>query len=212
MKLSILIPTLNERPVKRDALVFSLHTQLLALGYPLWGIHEKSVLNSGKIKTYNYKEVEIIYYADQKQITIGAKRNWLTDLATGDYLCMVDDDDVLSPYYIRFILEALQKNPGIDCCSLKGFYTSDGSLPEVFEHSTRYRAWNTNPEHCAVRYERYVNHLNTIKTSIAKQLKFEELRHGEDHKWSTALQESGLLRSEAHIPEVLYYYNHISQK
>ena len=149
------------------------------------------------------QNVEIIVFTDNKELSIGAKRNQLMEIARGEYVCYFDDDDMPSPNYIQLILKAIESKP--DCCSLKGIITWNGQNPEIFEHSIKYKEWRTttftNP-----KYERPPNHLNAIKLSIAQRFKFPELNHGEDSQWSEAIAKSELLQTEAYIEDVLYNY------
>jgi glycosyltransferase involved in cell wall biosynthesis len=159
---------------------------------------------------------QILPYAGQIQIlveagvaeTIGEKRNMLLERATGEYVCFIDDDDSISRDYVKLLMEAVES--GCDCASLKGEITIDGGAPEIFEHSLKYKEWKTTNNE--VKYERYQNHLNLIKSSIAKQFKYPEKNHGEDHDWSKQVYESGLLKTEHYIPSVIYYYKYISNK
>jgi glycosyltransferase involved in cell wall biosynthesis len=146
---------------------------------------------------------------------IGQKRNELLQGAEGEYVCFIDDDDLVSENYVQLLMEGIDK--GVDCCSLKGIITEDGKRPQVFEHSIQYKEYRTvggedNTSPGFVRYERYPNHLNCIKASIAKQFRFPELNHGEDTEWATQIHKSGLLKVEHYIPEVIYYYEYISKK
>lgn len=154
--------------------------------------------------------VEIII--DKSDKTIGAKRNKLLDKAQGKYLCFIDSDDWVSPGYLKLIMEGIESDP--DCVSLKGVMTTDGHSPEIFEHSLKYLAWRTNRNAGIndVKYERFPNHLNAIRSDIAKQFRFPEKNFGEDHSWSTIVFKSGLLKKEAYIPEVIYEYRFISNK
>lgn len=155
-------------------------------------------------------DVQILIESDNGELSIGAKRNILLKRAEGEYLAFVDDDDTVSSNYVELLLEAVES--GCDCASLKGEITMNGGKPEIFEHSLKYGEWKTNPEGSGIRYERYPNHLSLIKASIAKQFKYPEKNHGEDFDWSKMLHESGLLKSEHYIDEILYYYNYTSNK
>jgi len=159
---------------------------------------------------FKKKPVEIFIAKDDRQITIGMKRNNLLVAAQGKYVAFIDDDDIVSDDYIDLLLNAAEAD--CDCASLKGEITIDGGKPEIFEHSLKYNEWKTNPEGSEIRYERYPNHLSLIRASIAKQFKFPEINHGEDHDWSKQIHESGLLKNEYYIPEIIYYYNYISNK
>lgn len=181
MKLSILIPSLVDRYETRTALLFALSAQ------------------------YKGNDVEILTEVDRGEMSIGRKRNLLLDRAQGDYVCFVDDDDELSSDYILKALTAIEMNP--DCCSLTGVITWNGENPQTFEHSIKYSEWKTNLT-APIVYERNPNHLNIIRSSIAKQFKFLEINHGEDRDWSEQIFESGLLKTEAEIPGVIYHYRY----
>ncbi len=148
--------------------------------------------------------IEIL--TDDSDATIGAKRNTLLQSAKGEYLCFFDDDDIPAEHYIYSIMSAIQSNP--DCCSLNGVITTDGKNPKRFIHSIQYNSWFEKEE----VYYRPPNHLNVIKSSIAKQFPFPEKNFGEDADWSMAICKSELLKTEAVIDETLYYYKFISVK
>ena len=186
MKLSILIPSLIDRAESLNLLKIEL---------------ERQVLENGLLG-----QVETITLVDNRELTIGAKRNELLKRANGEYLCYFDDDDYPSRKYIKRIFEGIKEKP--DCCSLMGLITWNGENPEIFEHSIKYSEYKTNPPTNGIRYERYPNHLNVIKSEIAKQFKFEEINFGEDTKWATRLFMSGLLKTEYYIHDVLYEYRY----
>lgn len=155
------------------------------------------------------EQVEILEEIDNGEMTKGAKCNLLMARAKGDYLCFFDSDDLPSFDYIERVLDALKSNP--DCCSLRGLITQDGGEPEVFEHSIKYDIWKTN-DTGIVKYERPPNHLNTVRSIIAKQIPYAEINHGEDHQWSTDLKASGLIKTESYIDSVIYNYIYKSIK
>jgi len=154
--------------------------------------------------------VSIQIACDNGQMSIGQKRNELLQQSPADYVAFIDDDDRVSNNYVSYNLVGIEN--GFDCCSLKGEITENGGNPQVFEHSIKYGSYKTNPEGYLVRYERFPNHLNCIKSSIAKQFKFPEKNHGEDTDWATQIHKSGLIEIEHYIPEVIYFYDYISNK
>lgn len=187
MKLSILIPTIVGREDDCNCLIQCL---------------EKQITDRNK--------VQIIILKDNKEITIGEKRNKLLEMANGEYVAFIDDDDLVSENYIAVLLEAIES--GSDCASLMGELVADGIYDGIFEHSIKYKVWRTNGDMEYVKYERPPNHLNCIKSSIAKQFKFPELKHGEDHVWSMDIQKSGILKTEYYIDQVIYFYNFKTNK
>jgi glycosyltransferase involved in cell wall biosynthesis len=155
------------------------------------------------------KSVEILIDEHPTE-SIGTKRNKLLKAAKGKYVCFIDDDDFVSDNYIPLLFEGI--NQDYDCCSLTGEITEDGKNPLIFQHSIRYKEYKTNTPDKPVRYERYPNHLNAIRSSIAKQFKFPEKNHGEDTDWAAQIFKSGLIKTEHWIEDVIYMYDFRSKK
>jgi glycosyltransferase involved in cell wall biosynthesis len=182
MKLSILICTIPERKEMFQTLCNNLSNQ----------------------KGGN--DIEVIGW-DIENTTIGAKRNALLGWANGDYVCFIDDDDMVSDNYVELLLDGTKTN--CDCMSLRGEYSVDGVFDGLFEHSIRYDKWETVSG--PVKYLRPPTPLNCIKASIAKQFKFPETNWAEDHDWSKQIHESGLIKTEHYIDQVIYYYKKVTR-
>lgn len=179
-RLSILIPTLPARINTLKVVLDNLREQIKA--------------------TKNEEHVEILAIMDCKTLSVGEKRNKLVEMASGDYVVFVDDDDNVPPYYVYKILQALQTNP--DCVGLSGVIKfEDGTRDTVFVHSRKYVGDNRINDKTIGRP---INHLNPIKRSIALDVKFPDLNYEEDKKWSVRLAEK--LTSEVYIDNVMYYY------
>lgn len=187
-KLSILIPTIDERRPQFKELMLFLTAQAI----------------DHKIE----EQVEIITLCDRGLLSIGAKRNELLKRATGDYVAFIDDDDQVCSYYIGWGLKVAES--GKDCGSLIGIYTVDGENPEYFEHSIKYKEYKTTSNE--IKYERYPNHLNFIKREIAQQFKFPEINHGEDTDWATQIFKAGAIKTEYEISQILYQYRYKTKK
>lgn len=181
MKLSLLIPTIVGREHYYDALIESLAEQVT-------------------------DGVEIIRLKDNREMTIGEKRNKLLQSAKGDYVAFIDDDDRIGQNYIKHLLEGINK--GVDVCSLTGIITTNGLKPKKFIHylgCPHYMEWEDV-------YHRYPNHLNCIRADIAKRFTFPEKNHGEDTSFADQLKKSRLLKTEHTIDEVIYYYDYKTKK
>lgn len=200
-KLSILIPTTEDRKECTSQLLKEISRQSGG---------SKLQYYNGSVRVMIMNEpIEILIYLDNYEKSIGEKRNILLSKASGTYVSFVDSDDVLSKNYIQSLFEGINK--GVDCCSLRGVITFDGVNPETFEHSIKYNEWKTN-ETAPIKYERTINHLNCLKKEIAEQFKFPEINFGEDHKWSMDLHQSGLIKTEHFIEEVIYHYQYLTKK
>jgi len=161
----------------------------------------RTILNDQVIPWF--EEVEILIDGREHE-SIGAKRNALLDRAKGKYLCFCDDDDRVVRDYISLLMEGIEKD--VDCCSLTGIITENSKNPKTFIHSLQYTDWFEKDG----RYFRSPNHLNCIRSSIAKQMRFPETNHGEDRDYSQQLLDSGLLKTEHWIQQPIYFYEYIS--
>jgi hypothetical protein len=147
--------------------------------------------------------VEDIRFYDNKEMTIGEKREKLYQMAAGLYSWQIDDDDDIADNAIGLILEAIKSNPQIPCitfrerCMINGVYKSSN-------HSIKYNHWEDNAD--GYDYVRCPFYKDVIRTDIAKQVPFEHIRYNEDERFSYALKP--WLTSEIHIDEELYYYNY----
>jgi glycosyltransferase involved in cell wall biosynthesis len=188
MKLSILIPTLESRRDKFHKLFLGLDSQCRRVYEFLYG----------DIMAWRYPPIEIAYFKDNGELSIGAKRQKLLERATGDYICFIDDDDMVPDDYVEKVLNAIETEP--DCCSLTGeLHWPNGGI-ERFEHSIDYDKWEKKDN----VYLRYPNHLNTVKRELALQVGFKDMGHGEDKDYSDRLKP--LLKTEAKIEGVIYHY------
>ena len=147
--------------------------------------------------------VEVLFFRDNREHSIGFKRNALLQQSSGEYVCFVDDDDDVHDAYVPMIYEKLLEKP--DCVKMIGIMTTDGQNPQMFvhsiEHGLTYAQWDGV-------YIRPPNHLNPIKRSIALQFLFAESNHGEDFMWALSVARSGILRQEANIEVPCYFYQY----
>lgn len=181
MILSILICTIPKRKAMFDRLYLELRTQVLA---------------SGQL-------VEIL--SDINDGSVGAKRQRLLNVAQGEYVVFVDDDDWISHDYISSILAALELKP--DVVGFYGWITTNGQNKKKFKLS----------KHCdyldkITHYERFNNHLCPVKRDIALQIGYKDISWQEDYDYAVRLRNSGLAKEEAFIAKYLYFYKYVTKK
>jgi len=175
--LSILIPTLPIRKTKFDNLISQLELQ---------------------IKEGNYQSVvEVISLLDNKEMTIGAKRNRMIEMSAGKYVCFVDDDDMVSPDYIEKIIGAINQYP--DVITFCGRYFKDGVFQQDFTISLDVEHLDT-PKHLY----RKPHHLCPVKRYIAMDCPYPNINNGEDSAYSELLNR--FLLTEYHIKAQIYDY------
>ena len=172
-RFSILIPTLEDRKVEYfDKL------------YPF-------------LKDQCTSEVEICVLRDQKQLIVGAKRNKLIEMAQGDFVAFVDDDDWVSDTYVKDILGAIKSDDHLDCVGFWGEVYFLNELAGKMIHSIACRGWHEE----AGFYYRHPNHLNPVRKSLITGQKFQHISSSEDYFWSQEMQGRGVLKREVFLGE-----------
>lgn len=149
--------------------------------------------------------VKILTAEDNREKSIGEKRNYLIDNSKTDYSVFVDDDDTVSADYVDQILIGITK--GVDVVSFRGVITSQGRNPQQFIHKIGFVY-----EQKGNVYFRPPNHLNPMKTEYIKQIRFPETSFGEDADFAKRLADSGLLKTEHFIDKPIYFYQFRAKK
>lgn len=144
------------------------------------------------------KEVEVIAYWNNGEESIGHIRDDLLREAQGEYVCFIDDDDMVPDYYVASILE----NLGEDYVGFElELFEKDKLMPKVF-HSIKYGVWHQDDK----GYYRGITHLNPIRRELALQGEFGKQGLGEDETWARTM--TSLVKTEKYIPNIMYYYKH----
>jgi len=181
--LSILIPTLVERDAQRETLLASIREKLGRLAPTL--------------------RVEFCIDRDNRQTSIGVKRERLKKGAKGKYLAFIDDDDNITDAYIEDVVATI--GGGFQVMRLVGRM---GAYD--FVHSTEF---NLTTMMCSASdppvFQRPPNHLNPIMSDIAKFFSFQDATYGEDLDWTIRVSRSGFLQTQyaADMSRVHYIYN-----
>lgn len=140
-----------------------------------------------------------------KEISIGQKRHELYQKSIATYTVQWDSDDGIHQQGLKLIIEALQNNPDVDCCTYEEYINIDG-VEQRSNHDLKYGDWNNNKD--GFDYVRTPFMKSVIKTEIAKSVPVPFERFAEDHHWGQALKPH--LKTQVHIDEQIYRYIHIS--
>lgn len=187
-KLSILICSLEERKRFLDRLLSILGPQI----------------------QNRENDVEVLICNDNREHSIGYKRNRLLEASSGQYICYIDDDDVVSDDYVQKVLEAIKSNP--DVVGIHLLHFENGKQTGLTYHSIKYDKWweeKKNGE-SLIRYYRNPNHLNPVRKEYAIRVMFPDINMGEDRDYSKNLK--WMLKTEEYIPEPIYTYLFVTNK
>ncbi|MEV2236697.1 glycosyltransferase family A protein [Micromonospora sp. NPDC049891] len=176
---SILIPTIGQREVLFRRLLDVLLPQLDPFG--------------GRVR--------VLGWWNNGSPTLGEIRQALVEAAGTDYVCFVDDDDMVPDYYVAEIVRALESEP--DHVGFKVDYFVEGQLREVVDHSLRYRRWYRD----ANGLYRDFTHIDPLRRDLALRGDFRR-RHrrgrAEDRPW--VKQVRPYVHTEEYVDKVMYHY------
>lgn len=145
----------------------------------------------------------VLVNEDSGEKTIGEKRNELIQEAVNlnsHSIAFIDDDDMPGKTYVENVLKGMRS--GADCCSLKGQIYFGKQKGKPFLHSIKYKEWAEDSRF----YYRCTNHLNAVKLELVKDIPFQKSSFGEDGNWSYDLRDTGRLKTEYEITDVIYHY------
>ena len=149
------------------------------------------------------ERVEIMILTDNKSMMLGEKRNVMVDAARGEYVQFVDDDDRVADDMISSVLAATVERP--DVITFLASVSINGAEPKPCSYRLQWRRdVNTDTE-----YRRLPNHICAVRRELALKAPFPALPYREDSGYSKLLRP--LLKTEHHIPRVLYHYDYSTE-
>lgn len=185
--LTIMIPTTIDRDEMCEKLIAELVYQMAEMRFEL------------------NKEVEIISIRDNKEISVGLKRQRLLEMAKGTWVVGFDSDDFPAPTYIQDIVTSLRSNIDVDHVGFIEDCDIDGQKSKSI-FSIKHKSWDDKEE--GYDQVRCANPKSVIRRTKALQVGYQDLRWGEDRIFSEAV--TPLLESEVFINKPLYQYRYKS--
>lgn len=160
--------------------------------------------NLDKQKAKHYGLVDYKILDSGRGMPTGIKRNLLVEQSHSDYFSFIDDDDHVTENYVDLIMSALETNP--DVVTFDGWYTEHGQNRRNFTIRLGSKYYE-DPEDPNFYYHRFPNHLAVFKRSLVQHVKFPPIWIREDYQWAEQIHNKKLLKTEVHIPEMIYWYD-----
>ena len=179
--LSILIPSIPSR--------FESHL------FPLWNYLKRLIDESNMSK-----DIEVLILTDNKQRTIGAKRQALLNLAQGEYIAFLDDDDIPCVNYVVHFLEFIRMFTHYDVVTFKQYVRING---EQFPLTFRF-GHEVNEEPNKNGFTRPPWHVCFWRRDVVQHCTFPDSNYGED--WAWAEQANKCAKTSYHIDEFMMTY------
>lgn len=190
MKLSILMAGLStrHRPIEQ---------QIISQLYQTLSYRQITETTYGRIKAYRHPDVEFLTFIDNGELTSGKKRNLLIDNSSGDYICFIDDDDEVNNNYVYKMYSACLKDADVVTFNLQMFWNNQ---PKEIWQFGLYHNMRRSGLMC-------VNHLCAWKRALATLVRWDPLLgNSDDRVWFEPLFHAGLIKTQYHINETLYFY------
>lgn len=163
----------------------------------------------GLLEAQRDDRAEVLALTDNRKRHLGAKRNAMMDLAQGEYLCHIDDDDLVSDDFFAILLPELEH--GVDLVAYDATCSLNGSVPFVVR--TVLGAQNEQPHHLPNgRYSDIIRqpwHWCAWRTEFARQFRFPAHYDGAED-WFWLKQALPAVQSHRKIDATLFHhrYNH----
>jgi hypothetical protein len=170
----------------------------------LWPLYEKlaaQVTALDLVQPQGSARVELLVFLDNRQRTIGEKRDALVQMSRGKFVAFCDDDDDVAPNYISAIVAAIAANPHVDVITFKQRVLVDG-----VEGICHFSLQHQNEPFRAGTFHRNAWHVCAWRGELARRYRFPAINYGEDWSWAKHLVMEAA--GEYHIDEILHVYRY----
>lgn len=200
--ISVVMPTYNTPEAFLHKAIESVRRQL----YPYWELciaddastqpHVREVLEE-----YARKDSRIKVCFRECNGHISAASNSALELATGDYIALLDHDDELAEYALYWVAEEIIAHPDVEF-----IYSDEDKINERGERCDPYFKPDWNPE--LLLGQNYVCHLGVYRRARVLSIGGFRERFNGAQDWDLVVRFTENLNSNAirHIPAVLYHW------
>lgn len=204
-RISILVPVYNTPIPMLEATLHSVFSQT----YPNWELCIADGSPADEINQYLHANVlshasgfgsNIKYVHLTENLGISENTNAALALATGEYICLLDHDDLLAPSALYEIVQAVSHDPSIDIL----YSDEDKIIGKGTSHSQPYFKSDFNID--LLRCNNYICHLFTVRRSIANELGGFRKEYDGAQDYDFILRCVDYSSRIHHIPKVLYHW------
>jgi hypothetical protein len=200
--ISVLVPTYNTR---REWLVEAIES-IRGQVYPHWELcvaddasrepHVAEVLTA-----YALLDERIRFVQRRENGHISATSNSALDIARGEWIALLDHDDVLPPHALFWIASAINENPHAQM-----IYSDEDKITEGGERFGAYFKPDWNPD--LFRAQNVFSHLGAFRTDLVRAVGGFRIGFEGSQDYDLALRCVERVRREqiVHVPRVLYHW------
>jgi glycosyltransferase involved in cell wall biosynthesis len=154
------------------------------------------------VQTEKYSNIEILCLVDNKKMSIGKKRQSLLEIARGDWLFFIDDDDDISSDFFDQVVNAIKTHPADVITFNQGCSVNGHKFVVNFGMNNPVESYSPNKNYIL----RPPFHMCLWHKDIVKKSTFKDKSYGEDYDWCAGMYPH--VKSETHIDKILHLYNY----
>ncbi len=200
--ISIVMPTYNSNPEWLIQSIESVRKQI----YPHWELciaDDASTDTTTRPILERYKtqdtRIKVVYREENGHIS--AASNSALEIAHGEWIALLDHDDLLSEHALFWVVEALQKKSNVEL-----IYSDEDKIDAKGNRLSPYFKCNWNK---ALFYsQNLISHLGVYRTSLVKKAGGFRVGFEGSQDYDLALRCTELISPEQiwHIPRILYHW------
>jgi GT2 family glycosyltransferase len=197
--ISVIVPTYNTNPEHLKECIES----VLAQTYTNWQLclADDASTNSRVVRIldeYARKDKRIVYMVRKKNGHICMASNSALGLAKGEFIALLDHDDILWPNALYEVVSAINKDPKTDF-----MYTDEDKIDEAGKlHTEPFFKPDWSFEY--LRSVNYITHFSTLRKSLIDRIGGFRPGYEGAQDWDLFLRASRETDNILHIPKVLY--------
>lgn len=197
--ISVLLPTYNTpEPFLRECI-----DSIIMQSYPRWELciaDDASTDNRTRevLKEYEKKDKRIRIVFREKNGHISKASNSALEQANGDFVALMDHDDILWPNALFVVAQTIQDNPDVD-----HIYTDEDKIDGTGKvHSYPFLKPDFSPEF--LESCNYITHFSCIRTSLMKEIGGFRAGYEGAQDWDLFIRIAEKTDRIVHIPQILY--------
>jgi O-antigen biosynthesis protein len=121
------------------------------------------------------------------------------EMAQGEFIALLDHDDVLHPDALAHVAEAIDRTPDVDYV-----YTDEDKIDLIGWHSAPFFKPDWSPER--MRTQMYTCHFSVLRRSVVEEVGGFDSGFEGSQDWDLVLKVTERARAIAHVPRVLYHW------
>lgn len=144
--------------------------------------------------------IKIIYRKENGHISKAS--NSAIEIATGEYIAFLDDDDILTPDALYLIVEALNRDKTIDM-----IYTDEDKMELNGKLSEPFFKPDFSPD--TLLSFNYITHFAIYKTSLAREIGLLRSEYNGAQDFDFVLRYTEVAKNIYHLPKITYHWRKV---